>query len=32
MWISLFSVFAGCAIGLALSALILGRDGEQVPS
>ncbi len=29
MWISLFSVFAGCAVGFALGALILERQSEE---
>jgi len=32
MWISLFAVFTGCAVGLALGALILESYGEKAPS
>jgi len=32
MWISLFAVFSGCAIGFALGALILESYGEKAPS
>jgi hypothetical protein len=31
MWISLFAVFIGCAIGFALGSLILERYGEESP-
>jgi hypothetical protein len=32
MWISLFSIAIGCAIGLAVGAVILDSSCEQLPS
>jgi hypothetical protein len=32
MWISVFAVFAGCAVGFALGALIRESYGEKAPS